>query len=215
MSMSATKRLISLSGNVVEKFEIAKRLNDNGIYDRNIEALNAVQLEPLTAVDIPWKIGLSWISVEDYQQFMYDTFDTREYLKENNYNSYCISIRYNNYTNAWTVYNKQADNLKVTTEFGTSRKNAYEIMEDSLNLQNCVVRDRYDDGDRVWYTVNSAETAKAQEKQAIIREKFSEWVMEHPDIRNKYVDYYNRKDTLKTVRRLTSYFSGNVTGYKT
>ncbi len=183
-----------LSGNVVEKFEIAKRLNDNGIYDRNIEALNAVQPEPLTAVDIPWKIGLSWISVEDYQQFMYDTFDTREYLKENNYNSYCISIRYNNYTNAWTVYNKQADNsnLKVTTEFGTSRKNAYEIMEDSLNLQNCVVRDRYDDGDRVWYTVNSAETAKAQEKQAIIREKFSEWVMEHPDIRNKYVDYYNR-----------------------
>lgn len=183
-----------LSGNVVEKFEIAKRLNDNGIYDRNIEALNAVQPEPLTAVDIPWKIGLSWISVEDYQQFMYDTFDTREYLKENNYNSYCISIRYNNYTNAWTVYNKQADNsnLKVTTEFGTSRKNAYEIMEDSLNLQNCVVRDRHEDGDRVWYTVNSSETAKAQEKQEIIREKFSEWVMEHPDIRNKYVDYYNR-----------------------
>lgn len=183
-----------LSGNVVEKFEIAKRLNDNGIYDRNIEALNAVQPEPLTAVDIPWKIGLSWISVEDYQQFMYDTFDTREYLKENNYNSYCISIRYNNYTNAWTVYNKQADNsnLKVTTEFGTSRKNAYEIMEDSLNLQNCVVRDRHDDGERVWYTVNSEETAKAQEKQAVLREKFSEWVMEHPDIRNKYVDYYNR-----------------------
>lgn len=183
-----------LSGNVVEKFEIAKRLNDNGIYDRNIEALNAVQPEPLTAVDIPWKIGLSWISVEDYQQFMYDTFDTREYLKENNYNSYCISIRYNNYTNAWTVYNKQSDNsnLKVTTEFGTARKNAYEIMEDSLNLQNCVVRDRHEDGDRVWYTVNSSETAKAQEKQEIIREKFSEWVMEHPDIRNKYVDYYNR-----------------------
>ena len=183
-----------LSGNVVEKFEIAKRLNDNGIYDRNIEALNAVQPEPLTAVDIPWKIGLSWISVEDYQQFMYDTFDTREYLKENNYNSYCISIRYNNYTNAWTVYNKQSDNsnLKVTTEFGTARKNAYEIMEDSLNLQNCVVRDRHEDGDRVWYTVTSSETAKAQEKQEIIREKFSEWVMEHPDIRNKYVDYYNR-----------------------
>ena len=183
-----------LSGNVLEKLETAIRLNNNGIYDKNIDALNAVQPEPLTAVDIPWKIGLSWISVEDYQQFMYDTFDTREYLKENNYNSYCISIRYNNYTNAWTVYNKQADNsnLKVTTEFGTSRKNAYEIMEDSLNLQNCVVRDRHDDGERVWYTVNSEETAKAQEKQAVLREKFSEWVMEHPDIRNKYVDYYNR-----------------------
>ena len=192
-----------LSGNVVEKFEIAKRLNDNGIYDRNIEALNAVQPEPLTAVDIPWKIGLSWISVEDYQQFMYDTFDTREYLKENNYNSYCISIRYNNYTNAWTVYNKQSDNsnLKVTTEFGTARKNAYEIMEDSLNLQNCVVRDRHEDGDRVWYTVNSSETAKAQEKQEIIREKFSEWVMEHPDIRNKYVDYYNRTYNNTRVRQ--------------
>ena len=65
-------------------------------------------------------------------------------------------------------------------------------MEDSLNLQNCVVRDRRDDGERVWYTVNSEETAKAQEKQAVLREKFSGWIMEHPDIRNKYVDYYNR-----------------------
>ena len=184
-----------LSGNVLEKLETAIRLNNNGIYDKNIDALNAVQPEPLTAVDIPWKIGLSWISVEDYQQFLYDTLDTRYYLRDDNYNSFnSISIRYNNYTNTWTIYNKQADNsnLKVTTEFGTSRKNAYEIMEDSLNLQNCVVRDRHDDGERVWYTVNSEETAKAQEKQAVLREKFSEWVMEHPDIRNKYVDYYNR-----------------------
>ena len=116
-------------------------------------------------------------------------------MRDDNYNSFnSISIRYNNYTNTWTIYNKQADNsnLKVTTEFGTSRKNAYEIMEDSLNLQNCVVRDRHDDGERVWYTVNSEETAKAQEKQAVLREKFSGWIMEHPDIRNKYVDYYNR-----------------------
>lgn len=184
-----------LSGNVLEKLETAIRLNNNGIYDKNVEALNAVQPEPLTAVDIPWKIGLSWISVEDYQQFLYDTLDTRYYLRDDNYNSFnSISIRYNNYTNTWTIYNKQADNsnLKVTTEFGTSRKNAYEIMEDSLNLQNCVVRDRHDDGERVWYTVNSEETAKAQEKQAVLREKFSGWIMEHPDIRNKYVDYYNR-----------------------
>ena len=169
-----------LSGNVLEKLETAIRLNNNGIYDKNVEALNAVQPEPLTAVDIPWKIGLSWISVEDYQQFLYDTLDTRYYLRDDNYNSFnSISIRYNNYTNTWTIYNKQADNsnLKVTTEFGTSRKNAYEIMEDSLNLQNCVVRDRHDDGERVWYTVNSEETAKAQEKQAVLREKFSGWTM--------------------------------------
>lgn len=128
-------------------------------------------------------------------QFLYDTLDTRYYLRDDNYNSFnSISIRYNNYTNTWTIYNKQADNsnLKVTTEFGTSRKNAYEIMEDSLNLQNCVVRDRHDDGERVWYTVNSEETAKAQEKQAVLREKFSGWIMEHPDIRNKYVDYYKQ-----------------------
>lgn len=119
-----------LSGNVLEKLETAIRLNNNGIYDKNIDALNAVQPEPLTAVDIPWKIGLSWISVEDYQQFLYDTLDTRYYLRDDNYNSFnSISIRYNNYTNTWTIYNKQADNsnLKVTTEFGTSRKNAYEL----------------------------------------------------------------------------------------
>lgn len=65
---------------MLEKLETAIRLNNNGIYDKNVEALNAVQPEPLTAVDIPWKIGLSWISVEDYQQFLYDTLDTRYYL---------------------------------------------------------------------------------------------------------------------------------------
>ena len=115
----------AITGNVLEKLETAIRLNNNGIYDKNVEALNAVQPEPLTAVDIPWKIGLSWISVEDYQQFLYDTLDTRYYLRDDNYNSFnSISIRYNNYTNTWTIYNKQADNsnLKVTTEFGT--KNA-------------------------------------------------------------------------------------------
>ncbi len=69
-----------LSGNVLEKLETAIRLNNNRIYDKNVEALNAVQPEPLTAVDIPWKIGLSWISVEDYQQFLYDTLDTRYYF---------------------------------------------------------------------------------------------------------------------------------------
>lgn len=177
-----------LSGNVVEKLKIAESMNKNDIYYLNIEALKSVQPEPVSAADIPWKIGLSWISVDDYQRFMYETFET------NAYNIDKINIQYNNYNNVWTIYNKHGEdgNLKSTVEYGTERKNAYEIMEDSLNLQNCIVRDRHESSDKVWYTVNSAETAKAQEKQELIREKFVEWIIDNPEIRDKYTDYYNR-----------------------
>lgn len=183
-----------LSGNVLEKLETACSLNDDNKFDINIEALKEVQPEPLTAADIAWKIGLSWIDEKDYQDFMYLLFETRMYNRDTGNSVREITVKYNKYTNNWTVYNKQLENnnLKVTAEYGTSRKNAYEIFEDSLNLQNCVVRDRHEDGDKVWYTINSSETAKAQEKQEIIRMKFSEWIMDNTEIRNKYVDYYNR-----------------------
>lgn len=183
-----------LSGNVLEKLETACSLNEDNKFDINIEALKEVQPEPLTAADIAWKIGLAWIDEKDYQDFMYSLFETRMYNRDTGNSIREITVKYNKYTNNWTVYNKQLENnnLKVTAEYGTSRKNAYEIFEDSLNLQNCVVRDRHEDGDKVWYTINSAETAKAQEKQEIIRMKFSEWIMDNTEIRNKYVDYYNR-----------------------
>ncbi len=183
-----------LSGNVLEKLETACSLNEDNKFDINIEALKEVQPEPLTAADIAWKIGLSWIDEKDYQDFMYSLFETRMYNRDTGNSIREITVKYNKYTNNWTVYNKQLENnnLKVTAEYGTIRKNAYEIFEDSLNLQNCVVRDRHEDSDKVWYTINSAETAKAQEKQEIIRMKFSEWIMYNTEIRNKYVDYYNR-----------------------
>lgn len=184
-----------LSGNVLAKLETAKALNSDGRYNDNVEALESVQPEPISAADISWKIGLSWIDIKDYEQFMYETFETVGYHKGNPFDTRnVISIKRDTYNNTWTIYNKNLENgnLKVTTEFGTDRKNAYSIMEDSLNLQNCVVRDRHEDGERVWYTVNQVETIKAQEKQELLRQRFSEWIMEHPDIRDKYTAYYNR-----------------------
>lgn len=200
-----------LSGNVLSKLEIAQAVNTDGSYDENVSALQAVQPEPLTAAEISWKIGLAWISIEDYRKFMYDTFDTALYHQERGYqDKNAVDIKYNSYTNTWVIYNKNIENgnLKSTVEFGTERKNAYSIMEDSLNLQNCIVRDRHENGEKVWYTINSEETIKAQEKQELIRERFSEWIMNNPEIRDKYTAYYNR--TYNNIR-LRKYDGSHLT----
>lgn len=185
-----------LSGNVLEKLNIAKMYNESHQYDENIAALEKVQPQPLSAADIAWKIGVPWISVEDYESFIYETFDTKSLHRRNHSysDSGAIIIRYNNYNNVWTIYNKSFENgnLKSVAEFGTERRNAYEIMEDCLNLQNSVVRDSHTDGEKVWYTVNSTETAKAQEKQELIRKRFSDWIMDNPELRDKYTEYYNK-----------------------
>jgi N12 class adenine-specific DNA methylase len=181
-----------LSGNVKNKLEYVtlKAQENPELFNRNVEALKAVQPEPLKPSDISFRIGTKWIPIEYYQKFMHETFGTND--------RYYLTLEYNKFTGAWWINNKMSEkgNTLVNQTFGTSRMNAYEIYEASLNLQNVVVRDSIKEtnaeGKEVTrYVTNPQQTAIAREKQEQIREKFSTWLFSDKDRANIIVNIYN------------------------
>ena len=172
-----------------------------------MEALEAVQPEPLTPADIEVNLGAIWVPVEYYRQFMYETFQTSGYSKviDGGDNRYRIDIEYFPYTTTWRISNKnsESDSVTVNQTLGTSRKNAYEILEDCLNMQSTTVRDRQeytnDRGDKaVRYVINPKETMIARAKQQQIQEAFASWIWREPERRDALLKLYN--DTFNTVR---------------
>lgn len=198
-----------LSGHVRDKLLYArqKAAEEPELFTRNVEALEAVQPEPLTPADIEVNLGAIWVPVEYYRQFMYETFQTSGYSKviDGGDNRYRIDIEYFPYTTTWRISNKnsESDSVTVNQTLGTSRKNAYEILEDCLNMQSTTVRDRQeytnDRGDKaVRYVINPKETMIARAKQQQIQEAFASWVWREPERRDALLKLYN--DTFNTVR---------------
>ena len=198
-----------LSGHVRDKLLYArqKAAEEPELFVRNVEALEAVQPEPLTPADIEVNLGAIWVPVEYYRQFMYETFQTSGYSKviEGGDNRHRIDIEYFPYTTTWRISNKtsESDSVTVNQTLGTSRKNAYEILEDCLNMQSTTVRDRQeytnDRGDKaVRYVINPKETMIARAKQQQIQEAFASWVWKDPERRDALLKLYN--DTFNTVR---------------
>ena len=198
-----------LSGHVRDKLLYArqKAAEEPELFTRNVEALEAVQPEPLTPADIEVNLGAIWVPVEYYRQFMYETFQTSGYSKviDGGDNRYRIDIEYFPYTTTWRISNKnsESDSVTVNQTLGTSRKNAYEILEDCLNMQSTTVRDRQeytnDRGDKaVRYVINPKETMIARAKQQQIQEAFASWIWRDPERRDALLKLYN--DTFNTVR---------------
>ena len=198
-----------LSGHVRDKLLYArqKAAEEPELFARNVEALEAVQPEPLTPADIEVNLGAIWVPVEYYRQFMYETFQTSGYSKviDGGDNRYRIDIEYFPYTTTWRISNKnsESDSVTVNQTLGTSRKNAYEILEDCLNMQSTTVRDRQeytnDRGDKaVRYVINPKETMIARAKQQQIQESFASWIWREPERRDALLKLYN--DTFNTVR---------------
>lgn len=198
-----------LSGHVRDKLLYArqKAAEEPELFARNVEALEAVQPEPLTPADIEVNLGAIWVPVEYYRQFMYETFQTSGYSKviDGGDNRYRIDIEYFPYTTTWRISNKnsESDSVTVNQTLGTSRKNAYEILEDCLNMQSTTVRDRQeytnDRGDKaVRYVINPKETMIARAKQQQIQEAFASWIWRDPERRDALLKLYN--DTFNTVR---------------
>ncbi len=186
-----------LSGNVREKLRAAKIIAEiNSDFGINVEALTNVQPEEVQASDIDVKIGTTWIEPEDYEQFIYELLNTPKRaraVRSQWYNS-GIQVKLNKMNMEWFIENKAQDKRSVaaTETFGTSRKDAYSIFEETLNLRTVTVRDRIDDGDgKYHYEVNKNETMLAREKQNQIKERFKEWLFSDPERRQKYVEYYN------------------------
>ena len=181
-----------LSGNVRRKLRQAQRAAEQDpAYAVNVEALTAAQPKDLDASEIEVRLGATWIDKEYIQQFMYETFDTPFYLQRN------IEVNYTPFTAEWQITGKSSvsqNNVAAYTTYGTSRANAYKILEDSLNLRDVRIYDTVEDADgRERRVLNAKETTLAAQKQQAIREAFRDWIWRDPERRQTLVRQYNEE----------------------
>ncbi|WP_374116956.1 helicase-related protein [uncultured Clostridium sp.] len=187
-----------LSGNVVEKLEIAKKIAEhNNKYLINVESLQKVQPEKIEAADIDIRLGTTWIEPNDIENFMYETLKTPNYYRNTDTPSYEdqeIRVHYNEKTSTWDITKQYLDkSMTVKQTYGTERVNAYKILESCLNLKSITVKDKIDLGEGKYkYVLNHKETTLAREKANVLKEKFKSWIFQDPERRNKYVEYYNK-----------------------
>jgi len=179
-----------LSGNVRNKLEAAETFAKNEpMYAVNVEALKRVQPRELDASEIEVRIGATWIEPRFIEDFMREVFETPEHLL----NRDVIKIQYSDVTGQWNVKGKNADygNSLVNMTYGTSRRNAYQILEDSLNLKDSRVYDIVIEDGKERRVLNKKETTIAAQKQDAMREAFRDWVFRDMDRRNELVSKYN------------------------
>lgn len=180
-----------LSGNVREKLKVAEQFaKEDSSFNINVEKLNEVIPKDLTASEIGIKLGSTWIPPEIIRKFIFELLDTPSY------NRWDIHVKYSNITAEWYIDGKSNDrnNVKAYTTYGTSRINAYKIIEQTLNLKDVKIFDTFiDDEGRKQRVLNRKETAIACSKQDAIKEAFLNWVWEDPERRNDLVRLYNDK----------------------
>lgn len=181
-----------LSGNVRRKLRQAQRAaQQDPSFAVNVEALTAAQPKDLDASEIEVRLGATWIDKEYIQQFMYETFDTPFYLQRN------IEVNYTPFTAEWQITGKSSvsqNNVAAYTTYGTSRANAYKILEDSLNLRDVRIYDTVEDADgRERRVLNAKETTLAAQKQQAIRDAFKDWIWKDPERRQTLVRQYNEE----------------------
>ena len=190
-----------LSGNVRQKLHNVQKLSQH-LQERKehteeekayltpyITALKAVQPKDLGPEEIHVRLGATWIPVKDIQDFAYETFRTPFWAQRN------IQIEYSPYTAAWQIRGKGSDNgnVMVTKTFGTNRKNAWELLEDTLNLRDAQVYDYVEQGGTRRAIPNPKETQLAQEKQEGIKRTFREWIWKDPKRRERLCAAYNEQ----------------------
>ena len=181
-----------LSGNVRRKLRQAQRAAEQDpAFTVNVEALTAAQPKDLDASEIEVRLGATWIDKEYIQQFMYETFDTPFYLQRS------IEVHYSAFTAEWQISGKNAvgqRDVAAYTTYGTSRANAYKILEDSLNLRDVRIYDTVEDADgKERRVLNAKETTLAAQKQQAIREAFKDWIWRDPERRQALVRQYNEE----------------------
>lgn len=181
-----------LSGDVVSKIETAQVFKEQ--FPENVEALETVQPKRIGLKDIDIKLGSPIIPREYYKAFAQEVFETRPYY----FNYDIIQFDYNSITQAYFIKGKRSDTSPISTKkYGTSRANAYKLLEDSLNMKITEVKDRVEDSDgNVRYELNQKETLLAREKQALIQSTFSNWIASNSErselVVQRYNDRFNR-----------------------
>jgi len=174
-----------LSGKVNLKLQQAR--NAGAEYALNTDALEKVQPKRLEAMDIDVKLGTIWIPAEDYTAFMHELFETFWYNRQ------AIMVNYSPITGEWNISNKGRESSSVAAEqtYGTSRKSAYQILENALNQRPTKVYDVHEDNGKRVSVLNKRETMLASQKQVLIEQKFKDWIYKDQSRRERLVDYYN------------------------
>lgn len=155
-----------------------------------MQALKATQPKELDASEIEVRIGATWIEPGYIEDFMREVFETPQGLLDKNE----IAIQFSDATGEWRVKGKNADrgNSLVNVTYGTGRRNAYQILEDSLNLKDSRVYDTIEEDGKKTRVLNKKETTIAAQKQETIREAFKEWVFRDQERRQVLVEKYNK-----------------------
>lgn len=190
-----------LSGNVRRKLRMAKAFLETApdsqkeAARRQVEALEAVQPADLGAGEIGVRIGANWVPIDIYQQFMVELLTPGYYTRNR------IKILRSEVTGQWAITDKNSDrgNVKVLTTYGTKRMSAYHILEQTLNQKDVRVFDYIEDENGNKKAVlNKKETAIAQDRQELIKQKFSEWIWRDIDRRERLCRIYN--ETFNSIR---------------
>ena len=178
-----------LSGNVRQKLAVAQgKAEQDPQYQINAEALARVQPTDLTASEISVRLGATWLDTEYVRQFIFETLGTPRSVQ------WGMKVHYSGITGEWRIEGKSKDrgNVKAISTYGTKRINAYEIIEDTLNLKDVRIFDYvYDADGRKTAVLNKKETAIAQSKQELIKDAFAEWIWKDPDRREAICKTYN------------------------
>ena len=194
-----------LSGDIRQKLDIAENYAEkDSRFAENVAALQAAMPEPLKAGDIDVKIGAAWIPKELYQKFMYETFQTPRENREDVKKAFWIkpkniTVDYSEHTNTWHIENKRADASVISTrDYGSRKMNAYEIMEQLLNLKEPKVYkpETYIDlngNEKERRVVDIKATKIVQQKAGKIKQAFKDWIFRDPERAIPLVEQYNRQ----------------------
>lgn len=191
-----------LSGNVRQKLRAATlAARTDGRYRRNVQKLSEVIPEDLGAEDIMVRIGTTWVSVEDYTQFLVECFHLSRMEARN------IHVNFERISNVYFISNKSAAkyNDNVNRIYGTKRKPGLEIMEDLLNMKQIQVFDTIEEDGKTQRVLNQKETMVAKEKAGLLLERFRDWIFQDMGRRETYVRYYN--DTFNS--NVTRHYDGS------
>ena len=190
-----------LLGQVVNKLDLARSVaKEHPEYKKNVEALEGVQPEKLSASDISVRLGATWVDKKYYKQFYLELLGVYRYLYDD------VELTYNPHDSSWRL--DQTQNVRYTTQmkqkevYGTNRAPAYRLFVDALNLKATTITDLVEENGKEKRVVNQAETIAAREKQNRIKEAFLEWIFKDPERRADLEETYNR---LFNQTRLPSY----------
>ena len=179
-----------LSGDVRAKLRMAQfAAETNPEFAVNVDALTKAQPRELEASEIDVRLGATWLDPDIIQKFMTETFQIPYYLR------HAVKVRYSPYTAEWRVEGKTAtgrSDIISSETYGTSRANAYKILEETLNLKDVRIYDTIEDADgKLKRVLNKRETMLAQQKQQVIKDAFANWIWQDPQRRIALVKQYN------------------------